>query len=115
MLVTLSTGSLALHKDKLRMRVFAEMSILVTSNLFLTFNIVSVEDNFTLGYVAVGVVALYVFISLLVILKDLFVYLHHKLRLCHAKWNFRVKRKQLKTSLKSTKQLRRKLLLELRS
>ena len=73
MIVTFSTKALAHYEGELRLRVFAEMSILVTTNCFLAFNIVSVEDNFVLGYVTISVVGFYVFISMLIMLKNLFV------------------------------------------
>ena len=87
---------------------------MMTTYCFITFNIVSVEENFTLGYATIGIVGLYIFVCLLVILKNVFVVIRDKLRRWRAMRSFKSKRKQLKINLKSTKPKRVELMRNIR-
>jgi len=51
-----------------RERMRGEMLILVCSYIFLAFNVVSVEDNYTIGYVSIGLVFIYIAVGILVML-----------------------------------------------
>lgn len=75
---------------------------------FLAFNMVSVEHNFTLGYVTIIFVAAYILVCLFIILHNNFISARHRLRRYRAKQNYKKQRKQLKSNLQLTKPLRKK-------
>mmetsp|Transcript_6439 Transcript_6439/g.8626 ORF Transcript_6439/g.8626 Transcript_6439/m.8626 type:complete len:211 (+) Transcript_6439:2053-2685(+) len=104
-LITYLTGSLADSYER-RLQTFSGMTILLTSNCFLAFNIVSVEHNFSLGYTTVGIVALYVFICGILILRKVVIFLQASLRMWMVKRAYKKSRKQLNVNLKSTRPLR---------
>lgn len=106
MIITFTTGSLANQPGKRRLQIFAEISILVTSDCFLSFNIVSVEDNFTLGFATIGVIGVYVFVCLVFILHKVAVSMIDQFRRWNAWRIYKSKRKQLAVNLKSIKPLR---------
>ena len=45
-----------------RMNTFSEMAILLTSYCFLTFKMVEAEANFTIGYVPISTVSVYILV-----------------------------------------------------
>jgi len=55
-----------------RFNAFGELVTLLVSHTFILFNMVSVEDNFTVGYWVIGVIALYCFICFALIMKNVF-------------------------------------------
>jgi hypothetical protein len=67
---TLAAASLAYVSESFnstherRMNTFSEMTILITSYCFLTFKMLDVEANFTIGYVPIGTCSLYIFVSI---------------------------------------------------
>ena len=79
--------------------IFAEFSVQAISVCFWTFNIVSYEDNFTLGYGTCGLIGAYVFVCLVVILSGVIISARTKLRIWKAKRSFNRRRKQLKINL----------------
>lgn len=56
-----------------RMQTFSEIVVLYVCHLFFLFNVVTVEQNYLLGYLPIGVVALYLLVSLLFILRKIYV------------------------------------------
>lgn len=55
---------------KRRSNSFSECVVAITIYCFIVFNMVSVEDNFILGYFTIGFVSLYILISLLTISRQ---------------------------------------------
>ena len=52
-------------QSKRQSNSFSELIVAITIYFFIVFNMVSVEDNFTVGYVAIVCVSLYILVSLL--------------------------------------------------
>ena len=65
------------------------MVILSVSYVFLSFRVVSVEDNFKIGYVPVGIVSFYVLLNLLGILGKIYSVLRRKYLIRRALKGFR--------------------------
>ena len=65
------------------------MVILSVSYVFLSFRVVSVEDNFKIGYVPVGIVSFYVLLNLLGILRKIYSVLRRKYLIRRALKGFR--------------------------
>ena len=77
MSITILTRAL----NDLKIRVFSELCILLTSDCFLIFNMVSVEENFVLGYVSVGVVGLFLLISMLIVVINVIISFQKRIRI----------------------------------
>ena len=75
-----------------QMNNFSEIVVLITIYCFISMNIVSVEQNFKVGYVAIGIVSFYVFIRFLVIAREIYYNTKMKLQLYFAKRTFRKQR-----------------------
>jgi len=56
-----------------RMQTFSEIVVLYVCHLFFLFNVVTVEQNYLLGYLVIGVVAFYLLVSLGFILRKIYV------------------------------------------
>ena len=68
---------------------------------------VSVEDNFTLGYATIIFVATYMFVSVIIILRNIFISARNSLRRYLAKRAYKKQRESLKINLQSTKPQRK--------
>lgn len=83
LLSTMTTYQFETLKDahQRRDQLWNEAVILGTSYTFLIFNVVTLEQNFVIGYVSIGIVTLYIAISLLVMLISTVLQMRIKLRL----------------------------------
>ena len=55
-----------------RLNLYSEMTVLFVSHFFIIFNMVSIEENFFIGYMVIGFIAAYCGLFFLIILKDLY-------------------------------------------
>ena len=103
---TFSIKSLALAYER-RVQTFTEMTIMMTTLCFMAFNIVSVEDNFSLGYYTISIIGTYISICALLIIANLLSFVYSSLRFRLAMRAYRSSRKQLAINLRSTRALRK--------
>ena len=93
-------------KQELLMQTISEGCIMASTFCFLAFNMVSVADNFTLGYFTIGVAGVYIAGCAMIILRNFLVYWRFELRLRLVKYEYKKSRQQLQINLKSTHLLR---------
>ena len=75
-----------------QMNNFSEIVVLITIYCFVSMNIVSVEQNFMVGYVAIGIVSFYILIRFLIIAREIYYDTKMKLKFYFAKRSFRKQR-----------------------
>ena len=78
-----------------RLGVFNEMVILNISYSFLIFNMIDVETNFSVGYVPIAGIGIYILVSLIVIIVQTYRALRNKCVKCCAKRRFKKQREAL--------------------
>lgn len=63
-----------------RMNFFNEATILLVSYFFLTFNVTSVEINFQMGYAPIGIVSIYICVSVILLIFGNIIAIKKKIR-----------------------------------
>ena len=86
-------------KQELLLQTISEVCIMISTFCFIAFNIVSVEDNFTLGYFTIGVTGVYISICALIILRNFVIHMRNELRLRLVLHEYKKSRKQLQINL----------------
>ena len=77
LLITMIVHKLVINK---RMRMLTELAILLTTDSFVAFNMVSIDNNFILGYQAIAIIGAYIVLCAMIILAKLFIFARDKLR-----------------------------------
>lgn len=111
--ITLAFDTFKTASDR-RMGLLHEFSVLFASYCFLIFNVVSVEINFKLGYITIGVVATYMALSLMVQLCSGAFLLKWKSRKQRVVRQYRKDHKRLQQALKENHPKTKKRLEKLR-
>ena len=99
------------HSER-KMSVLNEFSVLSVTYCFLCFDVLDVEANFWVGYVAIGAVGLYILVCLVIIIVLAFKAIRRKLQTYCAKRYFKKQRKALQDTLKETHRTRHLLRLQ---
>ena len=68
-----------------RVNMINEVLTLFSCYTFITFNIVTVETNFTLGYFVISILAGYMFIVILTVVYSSLKDIYRKIRICRIK------------------------------
>ena len=90
------------------MRMLTELAILLTTDSFVAFNMVSIDNNFILGYQAIAIIGAYIVICAIIILAKLFLFVRDKLRRMLAMRRYVKQRKEISEKLAATRAIRRK-------
>ena len=93
---------------------FNEMQTLFIAHTFIIFNMVSLEDNFLLGYWLIIIVAVYCLCNFLLILRYTFLFSKFRCKVYMVNKKYKKYRQQLKRNLNITQDARRQHLYELR-
>ena len=93
-----------------RLILYSEVTVLFISHFFIMFNMVSVKDNFTLGFVVIGIIAGYCGFFFLIIVRNLYLHYRARIWLWLAKRRFKQQRKYYQLGIGVTKFERKKKL-----
>ena len=104
-IITYSTRSLA-SKSMLNLQTVGEITTLITVDFFLIFRVVTVEDNWVLGYSTIGFIAIYVVVCTAYILWDSIAYSRSSLIRFLAMRKYKVQRENLGIILHATRRQR---------
>ena len=99
---------------KRKIQMLAEVATMVVTDLFMAFNMIDAEDNFTLGYAAVAAVGAYIAICAFIILRSLLIFIRKLLRRKLVMRKYRKWRNQLRNDLKTNHHKRVQRFKELR-
>ena len=85
---------------EIRMETFTELIILQCAHCFLCFNVVSVEDNFKMGYIVIGLLGIYALVCIGLILIGTIAHFIKSLKMKFVMRRYRKSRKKLQARLK---------------